>query len=153
MRWLDNRIPPPVILLICLVLMRLLSEIPSSISIGFAQDFILPAILLILGLGLMLAGVIAFRKAQTTVNPLSPNSASALVEAGVYRITRNPMYLGMALITIAWAFYLSNPWSLIGVVGFVVFINHYQIKPEETAMSALFGDQYVVYKQKVRRWI
>jgi protein-S-isoprenylcysteine O-methyltransferase Ste14 len=101
----------------------------------------------------MLAGVARFRKAKTTIDPLNPEKAKQLVVAGVFSLSRNPMYLGMALIAIAWAIYLANPWSFIGVLGFVLFINRFQITPEERAMDKLFGDQYAKYKDTVRRWV
>jgi protein-S-isoprenylcysteine O-methyltransferase Ste14 len=133
--------------------MRLFAEIGNDLFVASEYRFLGAAIFAMLGLGLMMSGVFSFRKAQTTVNPLLPESASRLVDTGVFRFTRNPMYLGMSLITIAWLFYLSNPWSAFGCVGFVIYINQFQIKPEEKAMFALFGKQYLSYKNKVRRWI
>ena len=101
----------------------------------------------------MLAGVVRFRKVKTTIDPLNPEKAKQLVVGGVFYLSRNPMYLGMLLIAIAWAIYLANPWSILGVIGFVLFIKRFQITPEERAMDKLFGDQYAKYKVSVRRWL
>lgn len=133
--------------------MRLLAEIESVSSFDFELKLWLASLLVLIGLAFMVAGVARFRKAQTTIDPLNPEKAEQLVVTGVFCLSRNPMYLGMALIAIAWAIYLANPWSFIGVLGFVLFINRFQITPEERAMDKLFGDQYAKFKATVRRWL
>ena len=100
-----------------------------------------------------IAGALAFRRAKTTVNPLRPERASALVTTGVYRITRNPMYVGLLLGLLAWAAGLSSPVSLAGPVAFIMFINRFQIEPEEKALLVKFGPEYETYKSTVRRWL
>lgn len=153
MQKLENRIPPPIVLILSLIIMRLLAELESASSFDFELKLVLASLLVLIGLAFMLTGVMRFRKARTTIDPLNPEKAKQLVVAGVFRLSRNPMYLGMALIAIAWAIYLANPWSFIGVLGFVLFINRFQITPEERAMDKLFGDQYAKYKAAVRRWL
>ncbi|MFT7524927.1 MAG: protein-S-isoprenylcysteine O-methyltransferase Ste14 [Arenicella sp.] len=135
------------------MIMRLLAEIESVSSFDFELKLWLASLLVLIGLAFMVAGVARFRKAQTTIDPLNPEKAEQLVVTGVFCLSRNPMYLGMALIAIAWAIYLANPWSFIGVLGFVLFINRFQITPEERAMDKLFGDQYAKFKATVRRWL
>ncbi len=108
---------------------------------------------LLLGVAVCLAGVLSFRLARTTVNPLRPETATALVDSGIYRHTRNPMYLGFAMILVAWALYLDSPFTLLGVVGFVLYMNRFQIIPEERALQALFGEQFSSYRARVRRWL
>lgn len=98
-------------------------------------------------------GIAAFRRARTTVNPMKPDSASALVATGIYRVSRNPMYLGFLLILIAWAAFLGNALSFLFPAVFVLYMNRFQIEPEEKALAAAFGDRYVAYKAAVRRWI
>jgi protein-S-isoprenylcysteine O-methyltransferase Ste14 len=105
-----------------------------------------------LGIAVAVGGVISFRRAKTTVNPLKPERSAALVATGVYSFTRNPMYLGMALVLVAWAVYLSSIWSLSGPVLFVLYITAFQIVPEERVLAELFGAQYAEYKTRVRRW-
>lgn len=95
----------------------------------------------------------AFRKARTTVNPLSPQKAGRLVRSGYYRFTRNPMYLGLLMILIGFAIYCGHWAAIFPIAGFVFYITEFQIKPEEKAMTELFGDDYLSYKKTVRRWI
>ena len=99
-----------------------------------------------------IAGVIAFRRSRTTVNPLHPEQATALVTRGVYRLSRNPMYAGMLLLLLAWATRLSNTAALAGPLLFALYITRFQIIPEERALTALFGEKYAAYRAKVRRW-
>jgi protein-S-isoprenylcysteine O-methyltransferase Ste14 len=106
-----------------------------------------------LGVGLSVAGVRSFRRAQTTLNPTKPQEASSLVTTGIYRVTRNPMYLGLSLVLLAWTVFLSSAWALLGVAAFVLYINRLQIAPEERALSQLFGSEYTAYQAKVRRWL
>lgn len=107
------------------------------------------------GLGALvaLAGVWEFRRARTTLNPLAPARASALVQGGIYRITRNPMYLGMLLVLIGWAAWLGNAAALLGLPLFVVVLNQLQIKPEERMLRQRFGAQFERYAARVRRWV
>jgi protein-S-isoprenylcysteine O-methyltransferase Ste14 len=84
-----------------------------------------------------------FRRANTTVNPVKPQAATSLVTAGVYGYTRNPMYLALLLVLIAWAVLLSSPSALVGPAAFVAYLNRYQIAPEERVLSGLFGAEYV----------
>jgi protein-S-isoprenylcysteine O-methyltransferase Ste14 len=105
------------------------------------------------GAAIAIAGVIQFARARTTVNPLQPDAASSLVSGGVYRWTRNPMYLGMALVLLAWAVYLSSVAALAVLPLFIVYINRFQIEPEERALQARFGAQFERYRKAVRRWL
>ena len=98
-------------------------------------------------------GVVSFRRAGTTVNPLKPQAASSLVSGGVYRFSRNPMYLGFLLALVAWGVFLSNLLAFIIVPGFVVYMNRFQITPEERALAAMFGTEFAAYKKSVRRWV
>jgi protein-S-isoprenylcysteine O-methyltransferase Ste14 len=105
------------------------------------------------GMVVAVAGVLSFRKAQTTVNPVSPHKASSLVISGIYRYTRNPMYLGFALWQLGWALFLSNVLALVMVPVFMLYMNRFQIRPEEAALEKLFGAEFTAYKQAVRRWL
>lgn len=119
----------------------------------FPGRLALAFIVLALGLTVVVAGVFEFRRARTTVDPMHPEKATAVVDSGVYRITRNPMYLGMLLTLIAWAVFLANPLTLAGPVLFILALNRLQIGPEERALTQRFGDPYGVYLRRVRRWI
>ncbi len=108
---------------------------------------------LIIGCHFVLSGVINFARARTTIDPLHPDKATQLVTSGVFRFTRNPMYLGMALVCVSAAIYWHSPLALLGVVGFVAYIQYFQIHPEEQAMRRLFGQQFTDYQQRTRRWL
>ena len=101
------------------------------------------------------AGVVNIIRRKTTIHPdrRSLAAPTALVTTGVFRYTRNPIYLGMAIILTAWVVFLESWLALIGVFVFIAFITQYQIRPEEVALEKIFGDVYVRYRKNVRRWI
>ncbi len=110
-------------------------------------------ILGLVGVSVAVAGVVSFRRAKTTVNPMTPGSASTLVVSGIYGLSRNPMYLGIFFVLLGWGCFLGNLLALLGIPGFVLYMNRYQILPEERALAARFGNGYLSYKAHVRRWI
>jgi len=75
------------------------------------------------------------------------------VSSGIYAVTRNPMYVGLLLVLIALAIFLSSPWTLVGPAAYFLYIGRFQIAPEERALTALFGTEYTEYLSKVRRWL
>ena len=105
------------------------------------------------GGAIALAGSLEFKRARTTVNPFKPESSTALVTSGIYRFTRNPMYVGLALLLLGWSAFLCSAWALFGPVIFVLYINRFQITPEERVLSAKFGAAYAEYTTRVRRWL
>lgn len=94
-----------------------------------------------------------FHQANTTVHPGDPTKVKVMVKSGVYRFSRNPMYLGLLLLLFCESFILGNMSSAIGIVLFILYMNRFQIQPEEKALLERFGDEYLNYKAKVRRWI
>lgn len=150
---LDHRIPPPLIGALAAVAMWGAAAPGTAFALPATVRTVLVALLVVAGLSFDLLGLLAFRRSRTTVNPLQPQRASALVTGGVYRITRNPMYLGMALLLLAWAVWLSAWPALAGPVAFVLYITRFQIRPEERAMQANFGDEFARYAARVRRWL
>jgi protein-S-isoprenylcysteine O-methyltransferase Ste14 len=154
MNWLHNRIPPPLIATLFGLLMWLgTRQWQDNLELTLTWRLGLALPVLLLGITVCLAGVLSFRRARTTVNPLKPQSASALVNSGIYRYTRNPMYLGFAIMLLAWTLLLAWPPALLGVAGFVLYINQFQILPEEQALSSLFGEDFAHYCTQVRRWL
>lgn len=153
MRWLEHRVPPPIVALLLAGAMWPLSQLLPRIDAPPAVRLGLAVLIGVSGLGISLAGTIAFHRARTTVNPLSPHKASALVTGGIYRVTRNPMYLGMMLGLLCWAVGLGSPAALAGPVAFIAYINRFQIEPEERALRAKFGAAYDAYCARVRRWV
>jgi protein-S-isoprenylcysteine O-methyltransferase Ste14 len=104
------------------------------------------------GIAIALAALFEFLRAKTTVNPLSPEAASAIVTSGIYRYSRNPMYVGLLLALLGWSVWLSHllPFALLPF--FILYINRFQIEPEERALSVKFGGLYRDYRRSVRRW-
>lgn len=153
MQALELKIPPPAVAVLLagamwgISLVAPLLEVPAFIRVAAAVTIALA------GGGFSLTGVISFRRARTTVNPMKPETASSLVCSGIYKVTRNPMYLGLLLVLVAWAVFLSSAWALLGPLAFVLYINRFQIAPEERVLSAMFGTGYSTYKSRVRRWL
>jgi protein-S-isoprenylcysteine O-methyltransferase Ste14 len=106
-----------------------------------------------LAVAIIVTAIFGFRKAKTTVDPMHPEAASAIVTSGIYRFTRNPMYLGFLLALIAWAVFLGNLVSALMPAIFVGYIYRFQISPEERALRARFGARYEAYLRSVRRWL
>jgi protein-S-isoprenylcysteine O-methyltransferase Ste14 len=109
--------------------------------------------LAVAGVGTAIAGVISFRIAKTTVNPLKPETVSSLVVTGIYWLTRNPMYLGMLIVLIGWAAFLANIVAVALTLSFVFYLNRFQIIPEEKALTTRFGREFEAYRANVRRWL
>lgn len=100
-----------------------------------------------------IAGVMEFRRAQTTVNPLRPHAAGSLVVTGVFAWTRNPMYLGLALGLLGWSLWLGNFAAVALLPVFVAYLSRFQIFPEEQVLERHFGTEFTEYRNRVRRWI
>ena len=107
----------------------------------------------VIGVAVALAGVVSFRRARTTVNPLNPAAASALVVSGIYRWTRNPMYLGVLVCLLGGVVYTGSVPALLVLPPFVAYMNRFQIAPEEMALRGRFGAEFDSYRARVRRWI
>ena len=150
---LELRVPPPVIAAAVAAAMWLVSTTTPLLSASAPLRVVLAVTLALVGGSFSLAGVVSFRRAKTTVNPMKPENTTALVTSGVYTVTRNPMYVGLAFVLVAWAVYLLSPVALAGPLAFVLYITRYQISPEERALSTMFGSEYASYKSKVRRWL
>lgn len=152
MQALELRIPPLAIVLIAASLMALITYlVPVGVPIP-APKFV-AAIFALAGASTALAGVVAFRRNKTTVNPFTPERTSSLVASGIYRYTRNPMYLGFLLALVGWAALLSNLLALSVLPVFVAYMNRFQIQPEERALQQHFGADFQNYTQLVRRWV
>ena len=149
---LELRVPPPVVaLLVAAAVWGVVFLVPPSSVPSFRVAVALG--LAVVALAFSASGVLAFRRAKTTKNPMKPEAASSLVVTGVYRVTRNPMYVGLAFLLMAWAVFLWSAWALVGPLTFVAYISRFQIAPEERALAKLFGAEYVAYKARVRRWL
>lgn len=147
------RLPPLVVAPLVALLMWLVARGTPAWRIAFPGIEIVAWALLAAATAVGLAGLTAFRRASTTVNPLQPERASALVSAGIYRHTRNPMYLALAMALLAWGLLLGHAVAPCGLAVFVAWMNRYQIAPEERALAALFGADFERYRREVRRWL
>ena len=149
---LELKIPPLALVLLFGTLMWLISAY-SAFTIASPWSSVFALAFGAVGLAIALAGVVAFRRAKTTVNPLTPEATTTMVTLGIYRFTRNPMYLGVLLALVGWAMYLSNILAFAFLPFFVWYMNHFQILPEERALGAKFPDAFTAYKSSVRRWL
>lgn len=145
---MKTKIPPPVI---CLIAMLLMYCLPPLIRLPQAHWLI--AILVGLSGIIGVASVLSFKLANTSITPLHPEQTSHIVTTGIYRFSRNPMYLSILIFLTAWAVYLENATALIVLPLFVFCLNYLQIIPEEQALERKFGDEYLAYKKAVRRWV
>lgn len=151
---LELKIPPPLVaaavaggMYAAASLLLPVLALPPGLRVGAALA------LAGVGAGFDLAGLLAFRKAKTTVNPLTPSKSATVVTTGVYRLTRNPMYLGLALMLLGLAVYLASVWALFGPLVFAAYITRFQIVPEERVLTARFGAAFSTYCARVRRWL
>ena len=149
---LESKVPPPALLLVLAVSMWLISRAASPFHFDLPAHNWLAAVLGVAGFATGILGVTTFRKARTTVNPMKPR-ASSLVTWGVYAISRNPMYLGGLTMLLAWALFLSNWLAFLFLPVYFLYINRFQIAPEERVLTALFGQKYAAYQVRVRRWL
>ena len=154
---MELKVIPIVQVAIALILMTLLQHlIPVlnySAAISPKISLTLVILLLCSAIVIVLFAVYNFRQHQTTVNPTKPETSSKVVDKGVYRYSRNPMYLAMLLGLLAYACYLENPLAFAICGLFFMYIRKYQIIPEERMLTQLFGQEYLDYKKRVRRWL
>ncbi|WP_318516363.1 methyltransferase family protein [Photobacterium leiognathi] len=146
------RVPPPILLLLSILGMYLLSRFYPVMTFDFDGKSLLISILCFIGVIPGFTAIIAFAKANTTIDPRYPQKTSRLVTTGIYRFTRNPMYLGLVFFLSAAAFYFSALSCFVVVPVFIWVMNNFQIEPEEAVLLAMFGEDYQHYCQTVRRW-
>lgn len=150
---LDNRIPPPLVMLAVAGLMLLAwGRLPPT-PYPLAPRLGVAALVLAVAGWFGFSAFAAFRRANTTINPVAIDTASALVTGSVFGLTRNPMYVGLTGLLTALAVGLGQAWLLIGPLLFALYITRFQILPEERVMAARFGADYAAYRGRVRRWL
>jgi protein-S-isoprenylcysteine O-methyltransferase Ste14 len=146
-------LPPVALFLIVALLMWVVASWLPSWRIALPGRTVAAVLLLLLAGAIGIAGVRTFGRARTTVDPLRPERASALVTSGIYRRTRNPMYVALAIALLAWALWLQHPLALSGMAVFVAWMDRFQIAREERALRAAFGAEFERYCSEVRRWL
>ena len=152
-RALELKVPPPIVALLVAFAMWCVSRYAGAQAALELVRVPLAIVLAVVGLAFDVSGFVAFRRARTTINPMKPRSASAMVDSGIYRVTRNPMYVGLFFMLLGWAMFLGSWWVLPGPFAFAAYICRFQIAPEEDALASLFGADYRSYKSRVRRWL
>ena len=147
------RIPPPIQTLLACLLMYVVDYLYPLNYLQFPVNNLAICFIIILAVFFLVPAVVGFRRSKTTVNPFQPHMASTLVVSGVYKYTRNPMYVGMAGLLLAWCLFLENPMNIVIFWSYISILTKLQIKPEELALTKLFGKEYESYVSSVRRWL
>ncbi|MDG2960215.1 isoprenylcysteine carboxylmethyltransferase family protein [Bisgaard Taxon 10/6] len=145
------KLPPPVLFLLGIALIACLPAFPLPFSTAVRIG--LCGALLLIGTVFAAAGFFAFMRQKTTLSPQSPERSSTLVTDGIFRISRNPMYLSLVIWLTAWAIWRESPLGFVVIILFALYLTYFQIKPEEQALERKFGRVFLQYKQSVRRWI
>lgn len=150
---LERKIPPVALFVLFIVAINHISHEFLAFSAALPLSGLVFTLCFLVAGFIGLAGVYEFRRAKTTVNPVKVSDASSVVDSGVFGYTRNPMYLGLFLLLFGFAYWQQNLLSIAFSFSFILYMNRFQIVPEERALESLFGAEYLDYKQRVRRWI
>ena len=153
MKNLELKVPPLLLFLIFGAAMWGLDQVVPQLSFTVPFRFVIGAGLILLGGLIGVAGLLEFARHETTVHPMHPHKASKIVDTGIYRVSRNPMYLALLICLTGWGVILCNPLNLFLILLFTIYIDRFQIEPEEQAMIKQFGEDSLEYRVKVRRWI
>jgi len=150
---MELKIPPPIVAALFALTMWGMATIATFAALTIHVSWVVSLVLLVVALAIDFFALISFQIAKTTINPMQPHKASQLVVVGIYKFTRNPMYLGLAVIMLAFVIWFGNLINIALLFTFVWYITQYQIIPEERALVKLFGDDFIAYQSSVRRWI
>jgi protein-S-isoprenylcysteine O-methyltransferase Ste14 len=145
---LELRVPPLLVTMLAAAAIVAVAEAPRS---GIA--LLVGTALAIAGAAVAVAGVIAFRLASTTVDPLRPDRSASLVTQGVYRISRNPMYVGFIALLLGLSVALSSIPGATVALAAALYLDRFQIRPEERILQRRFGAAFDRYRASVRRWL
>jgi len=152
LRSLESRIPPPMVALITALAMGLLPVSGQPFEPGFAGNLVF-SLLLHLSWVIALSAVLVMWRARTTINPLHPERTTTLITRGIFAWSRNPLYLSLMCLLMAYTLKLGHVLAVMGPIAFMSYVTRFHIVPEERALEARFGDDYRAYKQRVRRWL
>ncbi|MBF6617135.1 MAG: isoprenylcysteine carboxylmethyltransferase family protein [Candidimonas sp.] len=153
MKRLELLIPPPLIMLLVGLMMGTSARLFPALNLASPNNHMVAVAVALLGVAMSLVSIVAFKRARTTTDPRRPALASNLINSGIYRYSRNPMYLGVLLVLAGWAVYLGNVLSILGLLVFIAYITRFQIIPEERLLSQKFGVAFENYMKEVRRWL
>ena len=146
-----SKIPPPLVVLILVISTFFSSKKIDLIQIPFQS--LISIFILSMGILILLNPVLKFKKSKTTINPIKFKKVNKLVTSGIYKYSRNPMYLGLLMIVDSSSIFYLNIYSILTPLFFYLWINRFQIKREEVFLTEKFGEDYLSYKKKTRRWI
>ncbi len=149
---MELKLPPVIIVFSFALLMYVLDRFLPFGEFDFFGRHTLIKVLLVTSILVSVFSIAQFFRSRTTVDPSNPLKTTKLVTNGIYRFTRNPMYLSMLIMLLAWGLWLCNAFNTLLAAGFVSYMNRFQIKPEENALAQLFGKEYQIYCKNVRRW-
>ena len=147
------KIPPAAQALLFGLFMYVIDKYLTIGNFTFVGQKVTAIIIFSIGILITIFAIWSFIKAKTTSDPTNPSKATHLVTHGIYNYTRNPMYLTILLALFSWMIVLGNIFNSIILLLFIWYITKFQIKPEEEALTKLFGKDYRLYCKKVRRWI
>ena len=150
---LDAKLPPPLVMLACGAAAWAAAHLLPALAVAVPARVPLAIAVAVIALSIELAAAALFFRRRTTVNPLKPHTATQLVVDGPNRFSRNPMYVGQALLLAGWALWLAHALAPLGAVAYVLWITRFQILPEERALAALFGEDYAAYRARTPRWL
>jgi len=149
-----NIIKLPVVLVALIMLaMFILGSMSPGYTFALHNAVILSSVMFTFGIFVIVIGGYSFKKVNTTVNPVTPELSTQLVTTGIYKISRNPMYIGFLIWLIACVIFVGSLINLLLLPIFIFLANRLYIFPEEKALEKLFKDQYTEYKNSVRRWL
>ena len=145
------KIPPPLLVLI-LVVSNYFSSKKIDLILLPNQD-ITSIIIFLIGMLILINPIFKFIKSKTTIDPIKFKKVNKLITSGIYRYSRNPMYLGLLMLVTSTSIFYLNIFSITTPFFFYYWINRFQIKREEIFLTEKFGKEYLLYKTKTRRWI
>jgi protein-S-isoprenylcysteine O-methyltransferase Ste14 len=150
---LETHVPPPVVALVVAIAMWVANRLDPGTSAPGVVRTVVSGVLFALAILVAWSGIRSFARVRTSFDPHHPENANTLVTGGIFRLSRNPMYLSMVLGLLAWAARLGRVWLVLGPVAFVLYVTRFQIRPEERALAEKFGAEYERYRRRTRRWL
>lgn len=150
---LELKVIPVVQVMVCAIAIFAIDHYITSYGYIGPYHKLFASAVFVVSIVVIMFAVLSFKNSQTTVNPSTPENTSQIVDTGIYRFSRNPMYLAMALCLLGLCVFAQNLLTFLTLPIFVWYLTRYQIKPEERMLTKQFGEQYTQYCQKVRRWL
>ncbi len=149
---LSLKIPPPLIAFGAVLFLYALNNFAPLYRINFLYQSYLSISVVCIGTTIALIAIVKFKQLQTPIDPRQPDKTHRLANSGIYKISRNPMYLGILLILVGIGIYLGAVSGLLAIATFVTYITKYQIIPEEKVLTMKFKERYQKYSRNVPRW-